>query len=92
MKIVIDIHEETYKRIQAMVNANYFEHDIFGYSMQRIANGTVLPKGHGRLIDADLLLNYKVGGAWFDPEYVRVKYIYKAPTIIEADKEKDNDE
>lgn len=40
MKIVIDIDNEAYGRIQALVNADYFEHDICGYSMQRIANGT----------------------------------------------------
>lgn len=40
MKIVIDIDNETYGRIQALVNADYFEHDICGYSMQKIANGT----------------------------------------------------
>lgn len=40
MKIVIDIDNETYGRIQALVNADYFEHDICGYSMKRIANGT----------------------------------------------------
>jgi hypothetical protein len=48
MKIVIDIDNETYGRIQALVNADYFEHDICGYSMQRIANGTPYeerPKG-----------------------------------------------
>lgn len=48
MKIVIDIDEKTYRRIQALVNADYFEHDICGYSMQRIANGTPYedrPKG-----------------------------------------------
>jgi hypothetical protein len=40
MKIVIDIDNEAYGRIQALVNADYFEHDICGYAMQRIANGT----------------------------------------------------
>ena len=48
MKIVIDINNETYGRIQALVNADYFEHDICGYSMKRIANGTPYeerPKG-----------------------------------------------
>lgn len=39
MKLIIDIEEKTYRRIQALVNADYFEHDICGYSMQRIANG-----------------------------------------------------
>lgn len=53
MKLVIDIPEEVYKRIQSLSNADYFEHDICGNSMRRIANGKPLPKGHGRLIDAD---------------------------------------
>lgn len=39
MKLIIEIEEKTYRRIQALVNADYFEHDICGYSMQRIANG-----------------------------------------------------
>lgn len=56
MKIVIDIDNETYGRIQALVNADYFEHDICGYSMQRIANGTPYeerPQGewHGNNFD-----------------------------------------
>lgn len=39
MKLIIDIEEKTYRRIQALVNSDFFEHDICGYSMQRIANG-----------------------------------------------------
>lgn len=51
MKIVIDIDNETYGRIQALVNADYFEHDICGYSMQRIANGTPYePRGEGKCV------------------------------------------
>ena len=40
MKLIIDIPEETYRRIQALANVDYFEHDICGYSMKRIAKGT----------------------------------------------------
>ena len=40
MKLIIDIPEETYRRIQALANADYFEHDICGRSMKRIAKGT----------------------------------------------------
>ena len=74
MKLVIDIPENTYKRIQALAINDYFEHDICGYSMQRIANGTPLPKGHGRLIDADELIKN-----WYDEYILNV--------LIEADKE-----
>ena len=52
---LIDIEEKTYRRIQALVNADFFEHDICGFSMRRTAKGIPLPKGHGRLIDADAL-------------------------------------
>ena len=50
MKIVIDIDDEDYKRIQDIP-------DVFNSLTSRtysaIKNGTQLPKGHGRLIDAD---------------------------------------
>lgn len=56
MQIVINMPESTYRRIQALVRNDYFEHDICGNSMRRIAEGKVLPKGHGRLIDGDKFL------------------------------------
>lgn len=52
MQIVIDMDEEDYKRIQDTP-------DVFNSLTSRtystIRNGTPLPKGHGRLIDADAL-------------------------------------
>ena len=55
MQVVINIPENTYKQIQALARNGYFEHDICGNSMRRIANGTPLPKGHGRIGDLDAL-------------------------------------
>ena len=49
MKIVIDIPKEEIKLYQAYGQIN--SHRIMSY----IANGTVLPEHHGRLIDADAL-------------------------------------
>ena len=43
MQIVIDIPEDTYKRIKGLVDADYFEHDINGFSQRAIANGTPIP-------------------------------------------------
>lgn len=99
MQIVIDIPERTYRRIQALESNGYFEHDICGFSMHRITNGTPLPKGHGRLGDLDALEkeivngikagNYEEGYETFahindmDDCIECVKY---ADTIIEADK------
>ena len=51
IELVIKIPENTYRQIQALARNGYFEHDICGNSMRRIANGTPLPKGHGDLID-----------------------------------------
>ena len=42
MKLVIDIPENTYKRIQTLASSGYFEHDICGNSMRRIADGKPL--------------------------------------------------
>lgn len=55
--LVIKIPENTYKRIQALSKDDYFEHDICGNSMRRIAEGTPLPVGHGDLTDKNYLLN-----------------------------------
>ena len=87
MQIIIDIPEKTYQRIQALDSNNYFEHDICGFSMRRTAKGIPLPKGHGRLIDADALCDY----FWDNRSKL---YTHKdlqividdAPIIIEADK------
>ena len=54
MQIVIDISEEEYAAICYDV-LNEREH---GFGYVAIANGKPLPKGHGRLIDADDLLRY----------------------------------
>ena len=77
MQVVIDIPEKTYYRIQALVSSDYFEHDICGDSMQRIANGTPLPKGHGRLIDEEQIPG---DGGWDFSDR-----LMSTPTIIEAD-------
>jgi hypothetical protein len=73
-EIVIKIPEEIYK------NKNYI--DYFGCSSLTLAdaieNGTVLPKGHGRLIDESQI----TGTFTWDNGYIECF----APTIIEADK------
>lgn len=74
MKIVIDIPESDYNRIMASNTVEYYE--------LKIAQGIVLPKGHGDLIDRD------VAYAEFDKaccsyEGGLLKYV---PTVIPADK------
>lgn len=54
MKIVIDISDEMVKALeQGTFNTKYNMYDLVGLIM----NGTVLPKGHGDLVDKDRLLD-----------------------------------
>lgn len=77
MKVVIDIPENEYRLIKEI----YEKNDIVESTYSYIYHGTPLPKGHGRLIDADALWKKWV----FDA--IGKQEIDEAPTIIEADKE-----
>ena len=84
MKIVIDIPDEEYERIQAMDWKN--GHRWYSYETIAIHNGTPLPEGHGRLIDADAL--YKEVASWGMNDYEPSDFldeIDRAPTIIDKE-------
>ena len=83
MKIVIDIDEEVKNRLRFGIT---YSKDI-QVVCEALNDGTPLPKGHGRLIDADALNRKDVNCA-----NVPMNFIDTAPTIIEADKEKKNDD
>lgn len=93
MKIVIDIPEESYK---ATCTGCMLPPDVENV-VQAIKNGAPLPKGHGRLIDADELktLSYEVLVDTDNPNRadglsacngIVEDDIDLAPTIIKADK------
>lgn len=96
MKIVIDIPEglfEAYKGRSPRLGDE-------GMDMiaQAIANGTPVPKGHGKLKDADYIKLFSIDhDSWNGVEYegvikvVPVIAIDNASTIIEADMEEEND-
>lgn len=88
MQIVIEIDEDLYEMCRDSLGD---EDNIEGI----IANGTPLPKGHGRLIDADRFDviswqhtsdDFNNGVMWLTEQ------IDNAPTIIEADKERSDKE
>jgi hypothetical protein len=90
MQIVIDIDEKIYNEYMNLATGR-----IPTYKACDIAwilkNGTVLPKGHGQLIDRDKIEYLK---AIHDAKYGHISWgdaikliKYSAPTIIEADKE-----
>ena len=82
MQIVINILEEYYENI--LKNFKFSSEEIPMISLA-IATGIPLPKGHGRLIDADNI----TFNCFFDAgDYAQaMRGIYDASTIIEADKE-----
>ena len=77
MQIVIDIDVRAYNKCLKLVDDN--DGGILGiHLINAVANGTPLPKGHGRLIDADEVGKYVIIGNGD---------LSKVSTIIEADKE-----
>lgn len=86
MQIVIDIPEEMYKNIQSRDWENGGR--WFSEEWKAIHNGTPLPKGHGRLIDADAYIDKYEEFWWLDDISVD-EFNAITPTIIEADRSKE---
>ena len=91
MKIVIDIPDEEYERIQAMDWKNGDR--WYSYETIAIHNGTPLPKGHGDLIDYGYVVD--AIDDWINAEEYRYtnatdylrKRIANILSTIEADRE-----
>lgn len=85
MQIVIDIPDEIRKSIFDGEYCGIIDKRVF----DAIKHGTPLPKGHGRLIDADWVKNtldiYALNE--YNGQFIRRNDIDSIPTIIEADKE-----
>lgn len=94
MQIVIDIPEEKDLRDKAIWHdVSDFDTEDIATIITAIANGTPLPKGHGRVIDYGYVVDaiddwvnaeeYRYTNA---TDYLR-KRVANTPTIIEADTE-----
>lgn len=78
MRLIIDIPEEYYEKVIKTIPDWQASADTL-----MIKNGTPLPKGHGRLIDADALIDSL--DASDRDIYCKAVIEEDAPTIIEAD-------
>lgn len=88
-RVVIDIPDDNYKRIRELAEVNGLSNNLMGYSLLAIAHGTVLPKGHGDLIDRSKLDTRERGNNSQRCMWRNIKQIIEnAPTVIEGDKEK----
>lgn len=81
MQIVINIDDEDYERLKEYEKAPF--NSLTSRVYEAIANGTLLQKGHGRLIDADAVLVEPFGNTYKDIDI--------AETIIEADRAERSD-
>ena len=89
IKVVIEIPESDYKFLKEKEKK---EPSNLNYIARKIVTGTVLPKGHGRLIDAkilrkEFLLSAKFNRTWNLGKTRILNYIDNTLTIVEADKE-----
>lgn len=82
MQIVIDINENDYKTL--MINGGNCSVSMAERIIDSVYQGKKLPKGHGRLIDADAVLEEPIGNTYKDIDI--------AETIIEADAESEGKE
>lgn len=86
MQMVIEIDDIAFQGILRLVSAGEGSASDIA-----IASGTPLPKGHGRLIDADAIDWFKGEDENGNPCYILDKRdLSLEPTILEADKESEN--
>ena len=94
-KIVIDINDKDYKLFMELMSGNLWRNNyqnIIGKCLDAIKHGKVLPKGYGRLIDADACKDeaFRIFPCKdiVDTNIRRLteSAIACVPTIIEADK------
>ena len=87
-ELLIKIHEDDYEYIKNEWNIDNVM--VQSNVIVSIMNGTPLPKGHGRLIDADAL-GEELHRYTEAPYLYALKVFNDAPTIIEADKAESED-
>lgn len=105
MKIVIDIDEHIYEQVMADSEVYVLDNEVDRILIENaIFEGTPLPEHHGRLIECEpiydkLIRSYRADKKDY-PEIGKdyrvglsnaIDLLIKAPTIIEADKENDDE-
>lgn len=89
MRVLIDCEAWNYTGV-----SGNNEHETLNMLLDAFSKAEMLPKGHGNLIDSEELLKKKVKFEDFDGDTFNIIHeetIINAPTIIEADKEKEDE-
>lgn len=83
MKLMIDIPDNIYdaiKEAQTIISGQRSGKTLLQILVNSVENGTPLPKEHGRLIDADVLVD------GMEDDYELCELVNSTPTIIEAER------
>lgn len=94
MQIVVTLSEEDYNLLVNVNDDKLPSINARRYLHEQLKTGIILPKGHGRLIDADEILKEKRCFEDFDGDICNIIHeetVINANTIIEADKDGDAD-
>ena len=95
MQILIDLPENEYKWIMKCHKTSYADIASKESMLYAIKDGIPLPKGHGRLIDADRIISDAIESMKYPENHVYMECVIArvklATTIIEADKEDKED-
>ena len=87
MQIMIDVPDELYGyiRLGGMLPSDIPQFETI------ISNGIPLPKGHGRIVDGDLILLWLINRGIIDKlKCGEIAKLFEQATIIEADSEVEN--
>ena len=90
IELVIKISEEKLSIIRNHMYCGVYDSDLY----KAIENGTPLPKGHGRLIDADDIRVIELEDSLYIMRHEKgdeIDVYIDAPTIIEANKAESED-
>lgn len=90
MQVVIDIDDEVYERLknsEVLVSGLRSGKHFLSKVCMAVANGDIIPKGHGDLIDSSNLLFINDYDGENERIYVPYYEIENAKPIIKADKE-----
>ncbi len=83
IKIPENVYYDTFQYVESLASS-----DFELLMMRAVKNGTPLPKGHGRLIDADRLKEEMEKDVRKAMSFVDLTdFVWLAPTIVKVDKE-----
>ena len=91
IELVIKIPERIHYGIEKGITVNGSKASQI--LIDAVKNGTPLPKGHGRIVDGDVILTWLIYKGLIDKlKCGEIATVFERATIIEADKEQEDED